>query len=78
MKSAQQPDGTQLFAELCQYVGKHKYGEGYEFNFQMWACYWTIYVTKDTVELTSFSADTPEEVLTLVLNYLKRIKAKKQ
>jgi hypothetical protein len=68
---------TELFAELCEYVSNKRYGEGYEFDFQMWAGSWNIYIKKDDVELTSRSGDTCEEVLVAALEYLKRIKAPK-
>lgn len=66
-----------LFSELCSYIDNTKYGEGYEFNFQLWNGQYTIYVQKDDVELSSFSDDTPEKAIRATLEYMNRIKAKK-
>ena len=67
----------ELFHELCSYINNTKYGEGYEFNFQLWNNMYTIFIQKDDVELYSVSEDTPCEALEKALVYLKRIKAAK-
>lgn len=68
---------SKLFTELCSYIDNTKYGNGYEFNFQLWNAFYAIFIHKDDVELKSFSGDTPEEAMLQALKWLQEIKAVK-
>lgn len=61
-----------LFEKLNAYAGK------YQFSFQLWGKgEYTIYISKDFVELTSFGGyEDAEDCMLAALNYLDRINKK--
>lgn len=51
-----------------------KYSSKYEINFQMWPKQYSIYISKDGIDLHSVGGyDCPNDVIEVALQYLDRI-----
>ena len=49
------------------------YSEQYEINFQMWPNQYTIYISKDGIDLSSFSGEDEIHSMSMALKYLDRV-----